>query len=814
MEPYRAVLGDANNNPYAGGGMYWVRPYDSANENNVSTMGAPYRVRAGVALIVPRGGRVVWIGPGLDKKLTVLGYDHDDLVAAGINPTSTQPNDPYREWIRLKQIQNFRALPLATGNTPSLKIQVRQLFYLTATGDMVRWNGTNADTHIDVTDYVPALGFQCYIVLWLRTYNPNGLPPIQVTYSDHIDSVDGVLSFDELQQCADAADADAIPIQAFRLADAQTTLKLDDTTDVDLRQFINMPQVYGFPNTVSRAYRIHEGFSVVAPSEVSIAAGGLITIQDNALLYILSDVAFEEGGGSGGGGIAGVDLTMPDEFVVTGSGTDVLGVDWAETVPVSYFFASGSGPGPMNTKPVFRPMTITDLPTITREKLGDTVFYTDVADPTSSDGVDMNFGSVWRNTAPNPDRLWIMTKPLPGSIFQLIGKINTVVDSVSWLNTTTNSTGDVTIAAATGLAAAQVLATDPTTTSVVALRSLAAEHLPTVPINKGGTNATTAVAGFNNLSPLTTEGDLLTRDGTNNIRLAAPGALQSIRRNAGNTAWEAYTPTGPVTVNVYRYVTPGNHTYTKSANAFHIEVYVIAAGSGGGSGRKGALNTLRFGGAGGAPGNVVKDSFPASMIASSVDVVVGAGGIGGTAISTSDTNGNPGATGGSSLFGGLTEALAILAAINTANGGGRGGTATTSTPGVGNLVWGPTVQYPGANGGESNSTLATAQGKSAGYGPASGGAGAFLSGANALGGNGDGGVGNGARWRTPVNGGGGTSSGGPGGDGADGVDVSVTPSTDIFADGGGGGRHRRRYPASRVVMAARQVVAALAAAGP
>lgn len=41
----------------------------------------------------------------------------------------------------------------------------------------------------------------------------------------------------------------------------------------------------------------------------------------------------------------------------------------------------------------------------------------------------------------------------------------------------------------------------------------------TLAINKGGTGQATALAGFNALSPLTIKGDLLSRDGTNNIRV-------------------------------------------------------------------------------------------------------------------------------------------------------------------------------------------------------------------------------------------------------------------------------------------------------
>ena len=181
-----------------------------------------------------------------------------------------------------------------------MKVQVRQIFYYTETGDLVRYNGTNASTHIDLSSYVPADGLQRYVVLWLRTYNPNGLPDIQVTASTSISSIDGLLTFDDLQECASLSDADAIPIQAFRLADAQVTLTLNDTTDEDLRQFFNVPQVFGFPNVIARQYRIHEDFSVVMPEVVTIASNGGVQIQAGGVLVILDIDPADSGGGSGG----------------------------------------------------------------------------------------------------------------------------------------------------------------------------------------------------------------------------------------------------------------------------------------------------------------------------------------------------------------------------------------------------------------------------------------------------------------------------------------------------------------------------------
>jgi hypothetical protein len=52
------------------------------------------------------------------------------------------------------------------------------------------------------------------------------------------------------------------------------------------------------------------------------------------------------------------------------------------------------------------------------------------------------------------------------------------------------------------------------------------------PIARGGTNGATALAGFNNLSPLTTRGDTLTRDATNNVRLAI-GAANTVKVSDG-----------------------------------------------------------------------------------------------------------------------------------------------------------------------------------------------------------------------------------------------------------------------------------------
>ena len=56
-------------------------------------------------------------------------------------------------------------------------------------------------------------------------------------------------------------------------------------------------------------------------------------------------------------------------------------------------------------------------------------------------------------------------------------------------------------------------------------------------IADGGTGASTALGAFDNLSPLTTRGDLLTRDASNNIRLAIGGSGTFLRSDGTDPSW-------------------------------------------------------------------------------------------------------------------------------------------------------------------------------------------------------------------------------------------------------------------------------------
>lgn len=66
--------------------------------------------------------------------------------------------------------------------------------------------------------------------------------------------------------------------------------------------------------------------------------------------------------------------------------------------------------------------------------------------------------------------------------------------------------------------------------------NLASEVTGTLPVANGGTGQTTATAAFDALSPLTTKGDVLTNDGTNDIRLPVGTNGQVLSANSAQTS--------------------------------------------------------------------------------------------------------------------------------------------------------------------------------------------------------------------------------------------------------------------------------------
>lgn len=145
-----------------------------------------------------------------------------------------------------------------------------------------------------------------------------------------------------------------------------------------------------------------------------------------------------------------------------------------------------------------------------------------------------------------------------------------------------------------------------------------------------------------------------------------------------------------------------NGTYTKPDGAKSVEVTVIGAGAGGGSGRKGANATVRCGGGAGGAGGVSKNVFLADDIDATVPITIGLGGLGGVSQQTNSTNGVNGSAGQNSFFGKYLKS-------NSGNQG-SGGTLTTGSGGISGTgvtylgLSAPSASTTGGSGGNASAT--------------------------------------------------------------------------------------------------------------
>lgn len=225
-----------------------------------------------------------------------------------------------------------------------------------------------------------------------------------------------------------------------------------------------------------------------------------------------------------------------------------------------------------------------------------------------------------------------------------------------------------------------------------------------------------------------------------------------------------YVP-GFIPLDIQSFTTTGAFTWNKPAFGRFAYIIGIAGGAGGASGRRGA-SPLSAGGGGGAGGGHTRIMIPLSLLASTVNGVVGAGGLGGSSVTTNDTDGNVGQNGGNTTFGTWLRCYG-------GNAGPGGSTGLTTLGGSSSVV----ALYPGADGSDGKSSSIPGTFTDTAFGAGGGGGGGGNDGiGNAYNGGGNNGP-------LAMNGSSVTGGSSPGGNGSNGS----SPGIGLPGTGGGGG---------------------------
>jgi hypothetical protein len=163
----------------------------------------------------------------------------------------------------------------------------------------------------------------------------------------------------------------------------------------------------------------------------------------------------------------------------------------------------------------------------------------------------------------------------------------------------------------------------------------------------------------------------------------------------------------------------GSYSWTIPASARLVEFFAVGAGGGGGSGRRGAAGSARFGGGGGGSGGVMLFTRAvADLSTRSISMIVGAGGVGGAAVTADDTNGNNAAAATDTQI-----TIGSQAMYASRGSGGSGGTAAAGAGGSGGnaLYNGNAGANSSATANPSGTNVSTVAGFTAGGGGAGGG---------------------------------------------------------------------------------------------
>jgi hypothetical protein len=274
-----AVIGDGNGNVYAGIGQTWVRFRAGNDAYGTVTYGPPVKVNNGDANYWDKDNAPVRIVYDEYDELTIKGIDNREARSAGLDSRMLNYGSKISRWFLLKYATRGACRPVGNSTDTSTLVSVRKLLYDDNYGDIGYLPETGRQSSkIDLASYIPAAGYHRIVCVFGRI----GADTYQVVGSTaQLESSD--LDITDFQECFDQRDFETIPLGAFKLHNAQTTVDIRDYAD-DLRQFVNMPQREGFPNPVAKKTILRVGMSQTISGKLTITGKltvtGKLTIAD------------------------------------------------------------------------------------------------------------------------------------------------------------------------------------------------------------------------------------------------------------------------------------------------------------------------------------------------------------------------------------------------------------------------------------------------------------------------------------------------------------------------------------------------------
>jgi hypothetical protein len=238
--------------------------------------GSPGIARSAGANFPVYEGAEVYVAVGYNGEPEIVGAVWQRMDEAGVDTRVFNQMHQQSKWVNLWAITIGLCTATATSATSSFLVSVKK--HLTYSNNAFRYfeTGVEADK-LDLEPHNPATDMHRYAVVWQDVYGAVG----EVTAST-AQSLFTPLDLTDINEAVAQRPPDAIPYKAFVLVNNGGTLR-QSVSEVDLRQFLNTPPVWGFPNPVVYRERIHPGRQVIV--------SGLEVTGDLEVLGDLLDIA-------------------------------------------------------------------------------------------------------------------------------------------------------------------------------------------------------------------------------------------------------------------------------------------------------------------------------------------------------------------------------------------------------------------------------------------------------------------------------------------------------------------------------------------
>lgn len=252
-----AVLGNGNGSVYVSKkkSRFWVRVAMSTDSNGNMTYGQPLPMRYAPGWpIIEKEGVEVLLFYDYDGELSIERMKTDYFDRADIDSRSFNSASPQDQWLYLRYVVRFLTRPVgasATEDSTLITIRENPFFVDDVLGFYNYAGTTSAASKPDLASYIPAADYQRLICIFFDTYQqePFVVGSTAQALTTAIDSTDYTECFAQLEH------NEYIPLLSLVLSNNQSTITIDNVKE-DLRQFVNAPRVYGFPNPITSGQAI------------------------------------------------------------------------------------------------------------------------------------------------------------------------------------------------------------------------------------------------------------------------------------------------------------------------------------------------------------------------------------------------------------------------------------------------------------------------------------------------------------------------------------------------------------------------------